>query len=97
MLHVLRRTPESMGIPQSRWTLSTLLGHFTWLNLNTDVGLSRLMKRLKIRYKRARDYIRSPDPFYEEKRALIEQRRLQAWYAPDRYAFLYQASQGSPK
>lgn len=79
-----------MGIPQSRWTLSALLIHCDWLNLTTVGGLSSLMKRLKISYKRGRDYIRSPDPFYDEKRALIQQCYLHAQSEPTLYAFHYQ-------
>lgn len=78
-----------MGYARSRWSLSTLLSACSWLRLTTEGGLSQLLKRLRIRYKRGRDYVRSPDPAYRRKLDIIEQARLRAYYAPERYAFLY--------
>jgi hypothetical protein len=60
-----------------------------WLVLNSLGGLSQLLKRLKISYKRGRDYIHSPDPNYDEKLSLIELMRMRAFYQPERYVFLY--------
>jgi hypothetical protein len=86
---VIRRDPSQFGYVQSRWNLERLLRALDWLNLSTLGGLSKLLKRLKISYKRARAYIRSPDPEYAEKLSLIELARLRAKYAPERYVFLY--------
>lgn len=58
--------------------------------LTTEGGLSNLLNRLKISYKRGRDYVHSPDRHYQEKVSLIELALLRAWYAPDRYVLLYQ-------
>ena len=85
----MRREPCQFGYVQSRWNLERLLKALDWLNLSTLGGLSKLLKRLKISYKRARAYIRSPDPAYAEKLSLIELARLRAMYAPERYVFLY--------
>lgn len=60
-----------------------------WLRVTTAGGLSRLLKRLGIRLKRGRDYIRSPDRHYLEKLSLIELARLRAYYEPARFVFLY--------
>ena len=60
-----------------------------WLNLTTEGGLSRLLKRLRISYKRGREYIHSPDRRYVDKLSLIELCRLRAFYAPERFVFLY--------
>lgn len=60
-----------------------------WLTLNSMGGLSQLLKRLKISYKRGRDYVHSPDPNYDKKLRLIELMRLRAFYDPERYIFLY--------
>jgi hypothetical protein len=49
-----------------------------------------LLKRIGISYKRGRDYVHSPDRHYWPKLDLIEQCRLRAYYAPQRYVFLYQ-------
>jgi len=61
-----------------------------WLNISTPSGLSRALKRLRISYKRGRSYVHSPDPNYQQKMDLIAQCLLKAWYAPDKYALLYQ-------
>lgn len=60
-----------------------------WLNLTTAGGLSRLLKRLRISYKRGREYVHSPDRRYADKLSLIELCRLRAFYAPERFVFLY--------
>jgi hypothetical protein len=86
---VVRREPRVLGYAQSRWTLDTIGQACDWLNVTTQGGLSRLLHRLKIHYKRGRDYIHSPDPYYEDKCALIELCRLRALYDPQRYVFLY--------
>jgi hypothetical protein len=86
---VLRRDPHQFGHAQARWTLASLFDTCDWLRLSTEGGLSQLLKRLGIRYKRGRDHIHSPDPAYLDKLSLIELCRLRAYYAPDRYAFLY--------
>ena len=75
-MHVVRRDPRQCGVPQSRWRLRDLREQCPWLHLHTDSGLSQLLGRLDIHHKRARDYVHSPDPFYEAK--LAEIRTLQA-------------------
>lgn len=60
-----------------------------WLNLESRSGLSQLLKRLGISYKRGRDYVHSPDPNYDEKLSIIELARLRAFYEQKRYVFLY--------
>jgi transposase len=59
------------------------------LRLGTDAGLWRLLDRLGIRYKRARDYLHSPDPKYAEKLALVEECLQKAHADPVRYVLLY--------
>ena len=51
--------------------------------------MSRLLERLGIRYKRARQYVHSPDPDYQSKCDRIELARLRAQYAPTRYVLVY--------
>jgi hypothetical protein len=89
ILHVLRRDPRQFGFSESRWRLKRLLEVCDWLQLTTLAGLSQLLRRLKISYKRAREYLHSPDPDYQEKLSLIELARLRAWYEPETYAFFY--------
>jgi hypothetical protein len=89
MLQMIRRSPKAYGYQKSRWTLSMILKTTSWLNLKTVAGVSRLLKRLRIHYKRGREYVHSPDPYYQEKFGRIELMRFRALYAPTRYVFLY--------
>jgi len=60
-----------------------------WLRVTTAAGLSQLLERLGISYKRGRDYIHSPDRFYQPKCSQIELALLRAKYDPHRYVLLY--------
>lgn len=60
-----------------------------WLRLSTAGGLSQLFDRLNIHYKRGRDYVHSPDRHYQDKLSRIQLARMRAWYAPERFVFLY--------
>ncbi len=71
-MHVVRRDPRQCGIAQSRWRLEDLLEHCKWLNLETESGMSQLLQRLGIHYKRGRDHVHSPDPFYQAKLEELE-------------------------
>lgn len=87
---VLRDDPRKYGLSRARWTLSMLLEACPWLNLKSISGLSRLLRRISISYKRGRYYVHSPDQDYEEKCTEIELALLRAVYAPEDYVFLYQ-------
>ena len=90
ILHTVRRAPSSFGKPTSRWNLGLIAEVCEWLRVNDPSTLSKLLKRLKISYKRGRSYVHSPDPNYQQKMDLIAQCLLKAWYAPEKYALLYQ-------
>jgi hypothetical protein len=90
MLDVVRREPHLFGHQQARWTLQALLESCPWLELNTQGGLSQLLTRLGIRYKRGRSYVHSPDRHYQDKMSLIQLALLRARYDPERFVFLYQ-------
>lgn len=89
VLHVVRRSPEHFGHRQSRWTLHALRQTIDWLRHLTLVGVSRLLTRLQIHYKRGRLYLHSPDLAYDTKRDSIELKRLRVQYRPQREVFLY--------
>jgi len=57
--------------------------------MNTCSGLCRLLQRLGIRYKRARDYLHSPDPDYAAKVAYIQACWQRVYAEPERYVLLY--------
>lgn len=86
---MVRRDPAQFGHTQSRWSLRRLAETLDWLALETEGGLSQVLKRLGIRYKRARDYVHSPDPAYEAKVSYLMRCHMRAWYDPERYVFLY--------
>ncbi len=86
---VVRRDPHRFGYGHSRWSLATILQTCDWLKLQTLGGLSQLLKRLGIHFKRARSYIHSPDPDYEAKVSYLTLCHLRAWYEPQRTVFLY--------
>ena len=89
VLIVIRRSPHQFGYECSRWTLKMIRESCPWLTLESASGLSQLLKRLGISYKRGRDYVHSPDPDYMDKLSLIELMRFRAYYEPERYILLY--------
>lgn len=86
---MVRRDPHVLGYAQSRWSLQAIATCCDWLQLTTQAGLSQLLARLGISYKRGRDYVHSPDRFYLEKCRQIELALLRAWYEPQRYVLVY--------
>ncbi len=89
ILHVVRRSPQLYGFTTTRWRLAQLRAACSWLRVTTDSGLSQLLARLGISYKRGRDYVHSPDPHYPDKLALIEELRRRSQVEPERFVFLY--------
>jgi len=90
ILHTVRRDPSMFGVSSSRWSLGLIARVCDWLRVKNPSGLSQLLKRLGISYKRGRSYVHSPDPHYQQKMDMIAQCLLKAWYAPEKYALLYQ-------
>ena len=70
-MHVLRRDPRQFGIAGTRWTLNAIHQVVDWLRDLTLPAIHQLFERLRISYKRGRDYIHSPDPDYLAKLADI--------------------------
>lgn len=89
LLLILRRDPWTLGYEQTRWTLQSVRAACPWLRLSTDSGLSRVLDQLAISYKRGRNYVHSPDPDYEQKRAYIADCLDQVRRQPDRFVLLY--------
>lgn len=90
ILHTVRREPSTFRKSRSRWSLSLIIDVCKWLQVNTTSGLSKLLKRLRVSYKRGRSYIHSPDPYYQQKMDRIALCLLKTWYEPEKYVFLYQ-------
>lgn len=89
LLHIIRRAPAQFGYDRSRWSLAMIAACCDWLQVSTASGVQQILKRLKISYKRGRDYVHSPDRDYHPKLSLIELARFRAYYEPDHYILLY--------
>jgi transposase len=85
----VRREPRQLGIAAARWTLVRLRSVCSWLRLRSLGGLSALLARLGLCWKRARAHIRSPDPFYEAKRAEVARLAALAAASAGRIALVY--------
>lgn len=85
----LHQPPENFQQRGSRWSLASLLKCCEWLQLNSCSGLCRLFQRLGIGYKRARDYLHSPDRDYAAKVAYIQACWQIVCAEPERYVLLY--------
>lgn len=88
-MHLLRRDPHTCGLERSRWRLADLLGQLPDWRVRTCQGLGQVLARLGIVYKRARDYIHSPDPDYAAKLAAIAHARQRAAADPAHDVLLY--------
>ncbi|HEU5100326.1 MAG TPA: transposase, partial [Roseiflexaceae bacterium] len=85
----MRRDPRTCQVQRTRWTLAALRTQASWLRLRSHAALYRLLKRLGICRKRARSYIRSPDPHYDAKLAELRALRAQVQAASERLVLLY--------
>jgi transposase len=89
VVEVIRRDPRTCGVEAARWTLRTLQQVCSWLRVRSPAGLSALLARLGIGWKRARNYIRSPDPVYAAKRAEVARVRALAAGSAGRIICVY--------
>jgi hypothetical protein len=87
---VVHRSPRLYGLTHSRWWLDGLRQVVKWLAQRSLPGVRKILRRLRIYYKRGRRYLHSPDPDYDDKLAHIEQALALARSEPQRFAFLYQ-------
>jgi len=86
----VHRDPRQYGVDRTRWTREALLQVCDWLGLTAPSSVSWLLERLKIRYKRARDSVHSPDPDYLAKLAYHDQLRERVQATGGREVLLYQ-------
>ena len=68
-----------MAQPHTRWTLSALQAGVPWFWQYSLSGIWRILAKHKLRWKRGRDHLLSPDPAYLEKVAHL--RRIEAQVA----------------
>ena len=72
---VLHRPPRDFGFETSLWTLELLVKHcvrFGWMERPVSIETMRqTLSRVGINWKRAKRWITSPDPLYQEKKRLV--------------------------
>lgn len=89
LLAILASDPHTQGQARSRWTLAALravVPSFAHASLS---GIWRVLAAARLRRKRARDHLHSPDPTYQEKLAYLAQSRAAVAAAPDQRVLLY--------
>lgn len=89
-MHVVRRDPQQYGLDRQRWTLDLLRKTLDWPQLHTTGGLSSLLRRLGISYKRGRMHVHSPDPDYVGKLSDIRAYVHESKADPERVVLLFQ-------
>ena len=82
--------PERFNVAQTRWTLSSLGRVISWLDGVSVPGIHYLLRRIGISYKRAREYMRSPDTDYVKKMERVEEVLEAARQTPETVVALYQ-------
>ena len=89
VLHVLRQSPYQYNIHRSRWRLADLLRVMEDIQVESVSGLWRVLDKLNIRFRRAWEYMTSPDPEAETKLAQIEQAKHAAQAYQERVVALW--------
>ena len=90
LLQAIGQDPGLVNPHQTRWTLCTLGQVVPWLEDISLSGIHQIFSRLGLSYKRARDYVRSPDRDYAEKLARVQQTLETARQTPETYVVVYQ-------
>ena len=92
MLAILGGDPRAWALPQpqSRWTLRALGDGVPTLWGYSLSGIWRILARHKLRWRRGRDHLHSPDPAYHAKLAWVEQCRIEVAACPSDAVLLYQ-------
>lgn len=72
LLVAIGQDPGLVNQHQTRWTLRTIGQVVPWLENISLPGIHQILSRLGLSYKRARDYVRSPDVDYAEKLSRIQ-------------------------
>ena len=90
LLQTIGQDPGLVHPHQTRWTLRTLGQTVPWLENLSLSGIHQILSRLGISYKRARDYVQSPDVDYAEKLSRVQHVLEQAHHTPETCIVLYQ-------
>ena len=87
---MVHRAPWSFGLARSRWRLVDLRQVLGWAGVSSVSGWQRLLARLRIRWKRGRAWVHSPDPDYDAKLAAIAGAQALTRAEPATYRLLFQ-------
>jgi hypothetical protein len=87
---IVHHSPRLYNLPQSRWTLASLIQVVTWLSHLTLGGVHQLLCRMNIHYRRGQRHVHSPDLQYDVKMAVIAAVRVEVRAEPERKVLLYQ-------
>lgn len=68
VMDYLLQSPRNFGINRTRWTLELLAKHVPSLKGFTRGGVSYILNKLNVSYKRGQPHSHSPDPDYDEKK-----------------------------
>jgi transposase len=89
-LEQIHRSPALYGAARSRWTLALLQRLCPVLaGLGTLAGVWRRLRKWRIRRKRGRQHVTSPDPSYATKVAAVQAVDQQARTQPEQMVLLY--------
>jgi transposase len=84
-----RQAPGLHGVSSARWRLADLRAVVPWLSAYTLPGICLALQRLKIKRKRGRLHLHSPDPLYMEKIQRVKRATALAHRYPQRVALVY--------
>jgi hypothetical protein len=87
--NLLAQAPENFGWNRSRWQLDLIEKSCGWLQGYSPSGIWRVLRSLRVKYKRGQQHLHSPDPEYREKQALAQACVQQAREQPQSTATLY--------
>ena len=90
LLHAIGQDPGLINRHQTRWTLHTLGQVVPWLRDVSVPGIHQILSRVGISYKRARNYVQSPDVDYAEKLSCVQHALDTARDMPETCVVLYQ-------
>lgn len=90
LTETLHQSPEQFGLARSRWWLAGIRQAVPWLATVSLPGISQVLDRFDIAYKRGRRYVHSPDPDYPAKAARLRSVWQQVQADPLRLVLLYE-------
>jgi transposase len=86
---LLRRSPRCAGWFRSRWWLEGIRQSVEGFYAYSLAGVWKVLRRLRLHYKRGREYVHSPDLAYDVKMMYLKAAAQQAHTDPDKVVLLY--------